>query len=79
MIIVKYGSDGMKSVINEDADRAAFSRLYQRKKKEAEEDEDMYVSWLNPYTFEVTNDRWAAGYIFKLRPDNWPRNNGEPL
>ena len=81
MIIVKYGSNGMKSVIEEDASRTSFSALYRRQKKQAAEKENepyRYVTWLGPGCFEVTDDRWAAGYVYKIRPDNWPRTNGEP-
>lgn len=78
MIIVKYGHNGMKSVVNDDATRKDFSALYKRWKKKAEDDEDMYVEWLGTGAFEVTHDNWASGFIFRTRPDNWPITHGEP-
>lgn len=68
----------MRSVVKDCATRKDFSALYARWKREALKDLDMYVSWLSPTMFEVTNDRWADGYTFCARPDDWPLNHGEP-
>lgn len=78
MIIVKYQSSGMKSVVNDDATAKDFSALYKRWKAKAEDDEDMYVTWLGTGQFEVTNDRWADSFIFCTRPADWPIKDGEP-
>ena len=78
MMIVKYGFDGMKCVLQEGASRADLSARYRRWLKKAEADDDMYVTW-HGCGFEVENDRWAAGFVIRGRPDNWSLINGEPV
>lgn len=69
----------MKQVVKDDITMKDFNALYRERKKEAEEDPDLCVSWLGTGRFEVTCDRWADSYIYQYRPDNWPIRDGEPL
>jgi len=77
-MIVKYSSDGMKQIIQEQATAKDFGKLFREKKKEAKGDVEKQVDWLSNGQFEVSCDRWAAAHTYRLRPDNWPVNNGEP-
>jgi hypothetical protein len=74
MILVKYSYDGMKSVINEDATRANLSALAAAKRKKGWE----VNFYCGGYAFEAVHDEVAAGAVYRLRPDNWPRRSGEP-
>jgi hypothetical protein len=78
MIIVKYESCGMKSVVEDDATSEDLEALHTKWKKKEHDDDCFYVDWLDEMSFEVTHDEWASGLIFRLRPDNWPITNGEP-
>lgn len=71
--IVKYGHDGMKMFVKDDASKADLSRLAKLRAKQ-----DWEVSWLSPTSFEMTRDTEAAGAVYVLRPNDWPSRSGEP-
>jgi len=78
MIIVKYQSCGMKSVVSDDATEEDLVALHAKWEDKEEDDDGLWVTWLREDSFEVTHEEWADGFIFRLRPDDWPINNGEP-
>jgi hypothetical protein len=74
MILVKYGHDGVKCVLKTDYPPANLKLLAATKAAGGWD-----ISWLVPdLEFEATRDDRAAGAIYRLRPDDWPIDNGEP-
>lgn len=73
MIIVRYGYDGTKLVVARNSSRAQLSRW-----AKAREAAGWNVSKSSPYEFEATHGGVACGYVYRIRPDDWPLHNGEP-
>jgi hypothetical protein len=71
--IVKYGHDGLKAVVRDEASKADLARIAKCRAAQ-----DWIVSWLSPVEFEITRDTDAAGAVYVLRPQNWPSRDGEP-
>ena len=82
MLIVKYCADGTKYVSHEDVTPSDFWALFKRIRQACEEDnpDQTYVYRTGGISFELVDARRASGCTqYVGRPDNWPRNCGEPL
>ncbi len=81
MIVVKYFAGGMKSVAAEGVTMSEFWALFRRIKRRCEDDDpdSTYAYRLSGRAFEVVDERRADGATrFVARPDDWPRDCGEP-